>query len=152
MIERESRPAIHETATHYTGKRTAPDVAPRARRRSRHPVTVASRLAFEHARAARRITYGAILTLLDGYGPLTGDALYRRYVGAGYPARSRQNVGTARRELADAGKVREPGARGLSDMGNSAKLWERVSDDLEGELLAAAASALADPTHDHRGR
>lgn len=150
MIERESRPAIHETAPHCTAESTA-DVAPRARRRSRRPVAVASRLAFKHARAARRITYGAILALLDAHGPLTGDALYRRYVEAGYPARSRQNIGTARRELADAGKVRDTGARSLSDMGNPARLWERVPDDPEAELLAAAASALADPAHDHLG-
>lgn len=152
MSERESRPAIHETATHCTAESTAPDVVPRARRRSRLPVAVASRLVFKHSTARRQRIYGAILWLLDEHGALTGDALYRRYVEAGYPARSRQNIGTARRELADAGKVRDTGARGLSDMGNPARLWERVPDDPEAELLASAAtSALADPARDHLG-
>lgn len=96
--------------------------------------------------------YEAILALLEEHGALTDDALHRLYLEAGYPARSRQNIGTARRELADAGKVRETGARGLSDMGNSAKLWELVPDDPEAELLAsAAASALDVSVHDHLG-
>lgn len=151
MSERESRPAIHETATHCTADSTA-DVVPRARRRSRRPIAVASRLAFKHATARRQRIYGAILALLDEHGQLTGDALYRHYVEAGYPASSRQNIGTARRELADAGKVRDTGARGLSDMGNPARLWERVPYDPEAELLATTAvSALTDPARNHLG-
>lgn len=70
----------------------------------------------------------AILSLLAGLGPLTDDELHRRYLQAGYPPRSRQRIGTARHELAVAGKVREAG-RGRSDLGNTASLFEVVSDD-----------------------
>lgn len=147
MIERESRPAIHETAIHCTANSNALC----ARRRSRRPVAVASRLAFKHATARRRLIYNAILALLDKYGALTGDALYRLYVEEGYPPRSRQNIGTARRELADAGKVQETGARGLSDLGNPARLWERVPNDTEAGLLGAAAKALASVGRDVQG-
>mgnify|MGYP003382063269 FL=1 len=110
--------------------------APRARRRARLPIAETSRLAYEHATERRGLIYAAIETLLREHGPLTDDALYRLYRAAGYPLRSRQNVGTARCELADAKRVRYAGARGLSDLGNAARLWELApadSDPVQGE-------------------
>lgn len=110
--------------------------APRARRRARLPITETSRLAYERATERRGLIYGAIETLLREHGPLTDDALYRLYRAAGYPLRSRQNVGTARCELRDAERVRFTGRWGVSDMGNRARLWEVApadSDPVQGE-------------------
>lgn len=145
MNENESSPARGETTpgldTHNT---TPPEIRRSARRLPQRPPEANSRRRVKRAGARRRGTYGAILALLGEGGAMTDDELYRRYVEAGYRPSSRQNIGTVRRELADAGKVRYTGHRGSSDMGNSAKLWERVADDPEAELLAtAAASALA---------
>lgn len=110
--------------------------APRARRRTRLPIAETSRLAYERATERRGLIYGAIETLLREHGPLTDDGIYRAYLEAGYPLRSRQNVGTARCELADAKRVRYTGCKGLSDAGNPARLWELApadSDPARGE-------------------
>ncbi|MGK0722603.1 hypothetical protein [Leucobacter sp. W1478] len=110
--------------------------APRARRRVRLPIAETSRLANEHATKRRGLIYSAIEAILAEHGPLTDDAIYRAYLAAGYPLRSRQNVGTARCELTDAKRVRYAGARGLSDLGNAARLWEVApadSDPVQGE-------------------
>lgn len=108
---------------------TTTNMARRARRRVRLPIAETSRLAYERATERRGLIYGAIETLLREHGPLTDDGIYRAYLEAGYPRRSRQNVGTARCELADAKRVRYTGARGLSDAGNPARLWELAPAD-----------------------
>ena len=98
-----------------------------------------SRLAYERATERRGLIYAAIEALLAEHGPLTDDAIYRAYLDAGYPLRSKQNVSTARCELTDAKRVRYTGARGLSDMGNAARLWELTpadSDPVQGEGAA----------------
>lgn len=101
----------------------------RARRRVRKPIPATSRLAFEQAKAGRWIIYDAILLLLAEHGPLVDDQLHRLYLLGPWPPRSASNISTARRELADARKVRDTGRRGRSDLGNPAALWELMPDD-----------------------
>lgn len=103
----------------------------RRRRRARQPFPETSRLAFERASAGRWVIYDAILSLLAEHGPLVDDELYRLYLLGSWPLRSRQNLATARRELADAGIVRDTGRRGLSDFGNPATLWEAAHHEAE---------------------
>ena len=110
---------------------TRPEDEPRQRRRARKPFADTSRLSYERASKGRWVIYSAILALLAEHGPMTDDQLHRLYLLGPWPVRSRQNIGTARRELADAKLVRDTGRRGLSDMGNSAILWERSPDDGE---------------------
>lgn len=98
----------------------------RARRRVRTPIPATSRLAYEQATEARWMIYRAILTLLAEHGPLVDDQLHRLYSLGPWPPRSRQYFATARSELRDAGKVRDTGRRGVSDMANPATLWERA--------------------------
>lgn len=111
---------------------------PRARRRVRLPIPVTSRLVYERATKTRWQVYGAILAIYEVHGAMTDDELYRRYIAEGYRLRSRQCVGTARRELADAQQVRYTGRNGLSDMGNQAKLWERNPNPPGGHSATAS--------------
>lgn len=113
----------------------------RARRRSRLPIPVTSRLVYERATKTRWQVYGAILAIYEVHGAMTDDELYRRYLSEGYPVKSRQCVGTARRELADAQQVRYTGRNGLSDMGNAAKMWERTPNPPASHRATASARA-----------
>lgn len=64
----------------------------------------------------------AVLQLL-AQRPMNDDELHAAYLGAGYPRRSRQRVGTARHELAQLSLVVDTGERRASHMGNPARVW-----------------------------
>lgn len=105
----------------------------RRRRRTRRPIAETSRQAYLSAKAQRQKVYAAIRELFEINGPMTGDQLVHAYnVSGKYENRTPQCVLTARREMADAGLVRETGEKGLSDFGNPSKIWELTPTNHDG--------------------
>lgn len=102
-------------------------------RERRTIVTAARETGFVHgtSRAALRKVGASELSALKetvlellAERPMTDDELHAAYLAAGHPTRTRQRIGTARSELAKAGRVIDTGRKSLSALGNMAKVWD----------------------------
>lgn len=58
--------------------------------------------------------------------PMTDDQLYKTYLAAGYPQRTRQRIGTARSDLTKQGLIVFTGKKAPSELGNSSMVWQAL--------------------------
>lgn len=67
----------------------------------------------------------AILSIIERYGPVTDEEIYRRLL----LQMSESGARTRRKELVDLGKVQDSGLRGTTISGRKTIKWEVVPDD-----------------------